>query len=164
MDYEVEITAYPAKYPVGLSEDECAALESTYHLLITAADAKQAEEKAISRLSEHIAKAGARWAVEFDVFKANELEPGESPLSSEFTGEHAASDFRENKIPFTGHNRLFDQPSPPPPPPPGMEDLAELSGSELLEESKRSIAAEQRHERARYPEGQNRSQFLRRKQ
>jgi hypothetical protein len=54
MDYEVEITAYPAKYPVGLSEDECAALEST--------------------------KAGARWAVEFEVFKANELEPGESPL------------------------------------------------------------------------------------
>jgi hypothetical protein len=162
MDYEVEITAYPAKYPVGLSDDECAALESTHHLLVTAADAEQAEEKAIARLSEHIAKAGARWAVEFEVLKASELEPGESPLSTEFTGEYAAFDFRENKTPFTRRNRFFDQ--PPPPPPPGMEHLADLSCSKLLQELKRSVAAEERHESTRYPDGQNCSQFLRRKQ
>lgn len=134
-DYEVEVDAVPEVYPPDADEDQCDALRTHFALLVTAATARDAFEQAADHLFEHVIEGEG---IIIDPDETRELEPGEAPLAEDYT--NSPFDLRENKTPFTRHNRFFDQ--PPPPPPPGMEHLANASHEEMLEELRHSLAQE----------------------
>ena len=132
-DYEVDITAYPATYPPGLSEDECAAMDHNFDLLVTAEDEAEAEQKAIDHLRKEAIVHGD---YEFTPALVTRLDPGEEPR---WADADAGLDLRETKTPFVRRNRLWSE---PPAPSPGLEHLASASPEELVEELRKSLAVE----------------------